>query len=321
MKKIISIISLFLCMLLVFSACGKSSKSEEADIDSDYEEENEEESEKESEEESEEEAEEEAEGEFQIEFNMEAEESFSDADDVKELNASNLDCPTDFKDYWEMMYNLNEDAYTGWNDIPTYATDPVFCLLTAFQYDMLNTGNSDGRHEGELILNGNMGFIEKNGSQYTFGYDDIRDADGFGPSSKKGDRLFETGYYDASAGTYFVDSYDERDGMKIDRTTSTYQVEEDGSISCYIIEASIFDARGDEKPSNVFIFIRNGDGRYEYVIAEGAIGTEYEMFTLEEDMTNEKARKVFEDAGYEITDIGSIQGSSITNERFKDDWF
>lgn len=72
-------------------------------------------------------------------------------------------------------------------------TYPGLEFLTGVQYDLLNMDNKNGRFEGELFLAGFPAFIERGGDQLTFGYDFIRDEDGFSPSMKTGDRVVENG--------------------------------------------------------------------------------------------------------------------------------
>ena len=60
-------------------------------------------------------------------------------------------------------------------------------------YDLLNTENKDGRHEGKFFILDYPAFVEKKGPQLTFGYEYTRTEAGFNPNWKVGDKVVENG--------------------------------------------------------------------------------------------------------------------------------
>jgi hypothetical protein len=158
------------------------------------------------------------------------------------------------------------------------------------------------------MLAGYQGYVEKDGSKLSFGYEDVLEEDGFSPSMKAGDKYVENGSCNLADGYYYAEDYVERDGVRIDRSINEIRIEKDGDISSFMLEGSSVNYRNEEGLSNTFTFVRNGKDQYDFVVAKAEIGTDFEALSLEEDMTKEKAIELFEAAGFIIETSGGIEG-------------
>lgn len=228
------------------------------------------------------------------------------------VNSGDIASITDLSEYWNSLYKTNEAVINAYEGMPIMElVTPGLCFVTGIQYDLLNLYNEDGRFEGELMLAGYPGYVEKKGSKLTFGYEDIRDEDGFSPSMKAGDKDVESGSCDLDKGYYYADSYTEREGVQISRTTSEFKKQADGSMCTIVMEGRTIDFRNNEELSTSYIFIRSGEGQYDFVIASSAIGTTYDFLSLEEDMTKEMAFALFEGAGATIENSGHIKDGKL----------
>ncbi len=219
-----------------------------------------------------------------------------------------------YADLWTDLYDANAPVLNDSGELLIEAAFPSLAFITAGQYDFLNLFNKDGRYEGALLLAGWNGFVEKNGPNFTFGYEGIREEGGWGPSNQVGDKLVEQGNCEINDGHYYVESYTERDGSLIYRTTADFQLMGDGSIICFYMTGEFFDARGNESPHAKTVYIRNGPGRFDIVVAKSdEIGPEFETFLVSQhgDVTKEDAIRMFEEAGYTIDYSGSIVGNAF----------
>jgi len=226
-----------------------------------------------------------------------------------------LESIADFADLWTSLYNNNESVINEYDGMPIMALVlPGTCFISGVQYGLLNLENKDGRYEGELMFAGFQGFIEKDGSNLTFGYDDVLEKDGFGPSAKAGDRKVENGNCDLKNVYFYEESYSERNGSQFQRSTSEFRQEKDGSISCFVLSGNSLDFRGNKAISNEAIFIRNGKDQYDFVVAKAEVGPNFEIISLKdrEDMTKEQAIQVFQDAGYVLEMSGGIVDGKLT---------
>jgi hypothetical protein len=217
---------------------------------------------------------------------------------------------TDIADAWNELYNQNEKAINDYEGMPILElVSPGLAFVTGVQYDLLNMSNKDGRFEGELMLAGFDGFVEKAGSKFTFGYDHVMEKDGFGPSAKAGDRKVENGIFDTDKEFYQAESYTERGGTKILRQYHEFKRLGDGSMICFDFSGNAIDSKGDERTYNTFTFIRNGKDRYDFVIAKAEIGPEFNIVSLanEGDMTKERSIEIFTAEGYSIDKTGGIK--------------
>jgi hypothetical protein len=123
---------------------------------------------------------------------------------------------------------------------------------------------------------------------------------------KKGDKKIENGNCDLEKGLFFTDNYTERDGAVIERSTSEFQKQEDGSMCAIVMDGRTLDYNAEEELYTSYIYIRSGKDQYDFVVASSAIGTDYEVLHLEADMTKEMAISMFEAAGGTIEKSGGI---------------
>ena len=218
-----------------------------------------------------------------------------------------------FADLWSDLYDENSSVLSKSQEFLLEAAYPALSFVTAGQYDMLNLFNQEGRFEGKLLLAGWDGFVEKHGPNFTFGYEGIREDDGWAPSDKAGDRLVEQGNCQLEDGHYFVEHYTEQDSVKISRTNTDFQVMSDGSIVCIYQSGNLFDARGDERPSSTVVYVRNGRGQFHIVVAKSEKGTDYDNILISDhgDIMKADAIRIFEQAGYTINYSGSIVGDTF----------
>jgi len=315
MKKIMTMLALLICMALLIVGCGsprssisskedtKDTTGESGQIDSE---------DSETEDASETDKASETEDAAETDKASETEDAAEDTEEVVSTSSK----PTtivEFSDLWSNLYEGNEQAINNYEGVIFELIMPATSFITGIQYDLLNINNENGRYEGELMFAGYKGFVEKNGSDLTFGYDTIREEDGFSPNMLTGDRIFESGNCDLDAVYYYVESYTERSGSKIDRQVSEFRQEKDGSISCFTFEGYNRNSSNEEDPQTTFVYIRNGKNQYDFVIAKAAVGTEFEIVTLKdyEDMTKEQAIKLFEGAGFTIERTGGIKDAIL----------
>lgn len=296
MKKIITILSILLCISLTFIGCGNSAKetdngkSDVIDTDSN-------------------ESTEDNDNQTVAEDSQENEGNQSDNDTASDnstaKNPGELNTIAELSDYWNNLYTGNEEAINAYEMPILDLLLPATSFIIGIQYDLLNLTLEDGRFEGELMLAGYPGFVEKNGSLLTFGYEDVLEEDSF--NALKGDKLNGKGNCDLENGYYFADSFKERNGAMIDRDTTEFQIESDGSMSTISLEGGTLNWNNKEDLTTTYVFIRNGKGQYDFVLANSTVGTQYEVLHLEADMTKEKAVTLFEAAGATITKTGGIK--------------
>jgi hypothetical protein len=190
---------------------------------------------------------------------------------------------------------------------------PPLTFVASVQFDMLNPTNRDGRFEGKLLLAGYRGFVEKAGSRVTFGYDDNLAKDGFGPGAKAGDHLAAGGSLDLDKAYYICETSTERAGKKIARTYHEFKRLDDGSMICLALAGQTYDFRGNEEPKDDAIFLHNGPGRYDFVVAKGKNGPGFKAvsFADQGDLTKAQALGLLQAAGYVIEASGGIQGGKL----------
>lgn len=221
---------------------------------------------------------------------------------------------SDLADAWNDLYKQNEKAINDYEGmIMMELVTPGLAFVSGVQYDLLNMENKDGRFTGELVLAGYHGFVEKQGSKITFGYDEVMTEDGFGPLSKAGDRRVESGIFETSKEYYKSESYTERGGAKLTRYYYEFKRLPDGSIICFALSGGAMDAMGKEAPYTTFAFIRSGKERYDFAIAKAKLGPEFNVVSLvdETDLKVEKAVAIFEAKGFTITATGGIKNGKL----------
>jgi hypothetical protein len=283
MKKNYLILALLLCIALLVTACGGSSNQGQAEQSADPNEK------------------------VETKEPVKEEKSVSKSSKIKTI--------AEFSELWDDLYKQNERVINEYEGMPIMQlVTPSTCFISGVQYDLLNLENKNGRFEGELMFAGYQGFVEKDGSMVTFGYDDVLEQDGFGISSKSGDRKVENGICDLEKVYFYEESYTEREGKIITRSISEFRQEKDGSMSCFVLSGNSFNLRGDESKDSEYLFIRNGKDQYDFVIANGQEGPDFKVISLKdhENLTKEKAIELFEDAGYVVEKSGGIVNGKLT---------
>jgi hypothetical protein len=221
---------------------------------------------------------------------------------------------SDMADAWSAIYSRNEKAINDYQGMPIMGlVTPPLAFVAAVQFDMMNPGNRDGRFEGKLMLAGYQGFVEKSGTKITFGYDEKLAKDGFGPNAKAGDRIAASGSL-ALDKEYFVwETFSERAGKKIERSYYEFKRLGYGSMICLALSGQTFNFRGDEELKDDAIYLHNGAGRYDFVIAKAKTGPGFTAISFADkgDLTKEQALGLLKAAGYAIETSGGIAGGKL----------
>jgi hypothetical protein len=219
-----------------------------------------------------------------------------------------FECISDISDYWNKLYTANEAAINAYEGMPIMElVTPGMCFISGVQYDILNIFNEDGRFEGNLMLAGYPGFEEKKGSQITFGYEYTLEEDSQFSYSKAGDKTIENGNCDLKTGYYFTESYTDRSGDIIDRSTSEFKLQSDKTMCALVIDGGTISYNNEEKLTTSYIFIRAGEGLYDFAVGQSATGTAFDVLKLEDNMTKDQAISAFEAAGATIVYKGGIK--------------
>lgn len=291
MKKAFIIVSLLLLLSMLLAGCGKAAKQAGADNPgtSDL-------------------SAEQDTGEDAAAQNDSAKEESSSTDGSSEKKSGKFECIADISDYWNNLYNSNEEVLNAYEGMPIMElVTPGLCFVTGVQYDILNIYNEDGRFEGNLMLAGFPGFEEKKGSSITFGYENAIKEDSQFSNTKAGDKEVESGNCDLSKGYYFAESYTDRSGSKISRSTNEFQLQADKSMCALVIDGSTLGYNNEENLTTSYIFIRAGEGQYDFAVGKSTTGTAFETIKLEDNMTKDMAIAMFESAGASIEYSGGIK--------------
>jgi len=227
-------------------------------------------------------------------------------------NASKSDAQTitAFSNEWSALNKKHEKAINSYDGMPIIEiVAPGLAFVTGVQYDLLNSGNQDGRFEGKLVLAGFDGFIEKKGTGMTFGYDHVLDKDGFGPTQKTGDRTVENGSFDAKEGYFKTERFTERGGQKIRSDYTEIKRLKDGSMLCLDLSGHTLNAKGDQKPGNTFTFMHVRNDGLDFVVASAAKGTDFAAISFADqgEMTKAAAIELFTKVGYKIEKTGAVK--------------
>jgi hypothetical protein len=224
----------------------------------------------------------------------------------------------DMSNLWGALYKQNEKAINDYQGMPIMGlVTPPLTFVASVQFDILNMNNQDGRFEGELMLAGYKGFVEKAGPKITFGYDDKLKKDGFGPNAKAGDRKVSNGTLALDQAYYVCEDFTERAGKKIDRSYYEFKRLGDGSMVCLAMSGHLINFRGDEEPGDDVIYLHNGAGRYDFVIGKAKTGPEFKSISFSDkgDLTKEQAIGLFKAAGYAIETSGGIQDGKLVVDK------
>lgn len=260
-------------------------------------------------------------GQSQAEQNAVTQEKVESKEPVKTessgTKSTKLQAISDLADLWDTLYNENEKIINEYQGILVMdLIRPSAAFVSGVQYDLLNLERKDGRFNGELLFAGYQGFVEKDGPNLKFGYDEVLEKDGFGIYSMAGDRKVENGVCDLDKAYFYSEEYTERQGKIITRTIYEFRQEKDGSMSCFVLSGDSLDVRGKETETkeSEYLFFRNGKGQYDFVIAKGEEGPDFKVLSLKdhENLTKEKAIELFEAAGYVVKKSGGIVDGKLT---------
>ncbi len=224
------------------------------------------------------------------------------------VSSGKIDNLTDYSDAWNELYSIHEpiiNDYTGMPIVPLVMVG--LPLANAIFYTMLNLDNVDGEFSGHIGFGGTEGYYNKSGDVAEFGHDLIRDVDGIVSNDKAGDRNIITGLFDASKGYFYMEDSTQREDRTFTRTTTEFIRSENGSFICLYQVASDLDFGGNENKTNTLAFIAMSEDSYEFVTAEGTIGTAGMVLALTKNMTVAEATMQFVEAGYAIDQTGGIQ--------------
>jgi hypothetical protein len=228
-------------------------------------------------------------------------------------SSSSLKTISDYSGAWNEVYNQNEAAINKYDEPIMELVTPGLEFVSGVQYDLLNMDNKDGHFEGELMMAGFPGVLERKGSKMSFGYDYIRDEDGFGPSAKAGDRIVEDGNCDLGKGTYVTETFTERNGQKIERSYSEFKRFKNGEMICLRTTSFSLNFRGEADLSNTCTYIKAGKDKFDFVIGKATQGPAFEKLSFidKTDLSKDDARKMMEAAGYQIEKSGGIAGGTL----------
>lgn len=220
---------------------------------------------------------------------------------------------SDYADAWTTLYSQNEAAINNNDDVIMELVTPATEFISGVQYDLLNMENRDGRFEGELMMAGFPGFLDRSGSKMSFGYDYIREENGFAPSMKAGDRIVEDGKCDLAKGWYQTEKFTERNGQKIDRSYSEFKRIKTGEMIYLGTTSYRLNSRQEADLSNTCTYVKAGKDKYDFVIGKAAKGPAFEKLTFidKDDLSKDEARQMMEAAGYKIDKSGGIAGGTL----------
>jgi hypothetical protein len=224
----------------------------------------------------------------------------------------------DFVEAWTRRYQANEAVINAYEGMPIMElVTPALSLAIGPQFDLLNPGGADGRFDGQLIMAGKKGFIEKKGSSLTFGYSHTLDKDGFGPTAKKGDVQILEGSADLAKGSITLRNRTERDGKKITANQTEYRLLPDGGMLCLSLNGHAIDGKGDPSKFSNFIFLHNGDKKYDFVVAKAEFGPELPAVTLAEkgDLDKAKAAALATESGYKVEKAGGVVDGKLVLDK------
>ncbi len=228
-------------------------------------------------------------------------------------SSSGFETISDYSEAWNEVYNQNEAAINKNDERILELATPGLEFVSGVQYDLLNMDNKDGHFEGKLMMAGFPGVLERKGSKMSFGYDYIRDEDGFGPAAKAGDRIVEDGNCDLNKGTYVTETFTERNGQNIERSYSEFKRFKNGEMICLRTTSSSLSLRGEAELSNTCTFIKAGKDKFDFVIGKATQGPAFEKLSFIDkgDLSKDEAHQMMETAGYQISKSGGIAGGKL----------
>lgn len=219
-----------------------------------------------------------------------------------------------YADEWDRISDLHEQAINDYEGVIMELYTWLIPLTLAPVYETLNIDNKEGRHEGSLLLSGYPAFLEQKGNSFRFGYDAIRDQDGFAPGMKAGDRLLQEGSLEGDKGFLKIETRTERGGSVIEKVMGAYLISPQDTFLAIYQEANAIDIKGNENTKNTAVFLAMSEKEYNFVIAKGQSGTAFPEAALKESMSVQEAKELFIQAGYAIESSGGIiDGELIVN--------
>ncbi len=227
----------------------------------------------------------------------------------------------DISEAWSELYNQNEAILNAYEGMPIMGlVTPPMTFVAGVQYDMLNLDNLDGRFEGKLMLAGFPGFVEKKGTLIRFGYENTLEKDGFAPNDKAGDRTVQSGFFDLNAEYYQAEKSTVRGDRTISRSFTEFKRLQDGSMICIDFNGRAIDGRGNDTSADEVIFLHNGKGRYDFVIAKAQNGPGFEpiSFADQGELAKDQAIKLLIEAGYTLDKVGGIQDGQLVLDKINE---
>lgn len=222
----------------------------------------------------------------------------------------------DFSEAWTALIDGHEpalNAFDAFEEPLTELIDPGIELCFCVNYDLLNTENKDGRHEGKFFILDYPAFVEKKGPQLTFGYEYTRTEAGFNPNWKVGDQVVENGSCDLDKGFFQLEKYTLRDENKTERTYAEIKEVKKGEMICLRIYGCRFDVKMNEQPWTVSTYMRVDKDTMDFVLARCDQGPDFEKLSIADKgvLGKEEVAKMLEDAGFEIKRSGSIADKKV----------
>ena len=224
------------------------------------------------------------------------------------VSGGKIDNLTDYSDAWTELYSIHEPIINDYTGMPIMPLVMVgLPLANSIFYALLDIENVDGEFSGNIGFSGTEGYYNKAGDVVKFGKDWIRDADGAMLNDKVGDRILTNGLFDASKGYFYMEDSTMRNDLTFTRTTTEFIRSDKGSFICLHQVANDLDYGGNENKTNTLAFIAMSEDSYDFVTAEGTVGTGGKVLSLTKGMTVADATTQFIEAGYTIDETGGIQ--------------
>jgi len=208
----------------------------------------------------------------------------------------------DYIDVIVELEGLHEAAINQYDGMPVIEVPSAILSIALLpMYEIHNLDEKDGRFEGIGFGSGMPEFIEKSGTQITFGRDGVREEDGFSPEDKKGDRIVEQGSFDGDKGSLRTEHYTERNGAKVNRYV-VQSVLTDGESFALLYQ---YGKSGDGSNASA-VFLTAGKNHYNFVVATGDGDADFSEIPLSF-ADAEEAVAAFEANGYTIDKTGGIK--------------
>ncbi len=234
---------------------------------------------------------------------------------LSQENSENAGTIQEFYDEFNAIQSIHEEAINSLDypiiELATFGLEFAFAPM----YEILNMENKNGTFEGELILSGDKGYITKTNDIIEFGKDYIREEPGISPNDKVGDEVVEKGAYQADKGYIEIENSTSRADSPIYKCNFKLQRTKDGGFVGLRQSGSNFDLRGNDSRRNDVLFLITSENKYEFVLANGDTGANYELVDLK-DYSLEQAKDVITQAGFKIDMTGEIKNGVLNVENY-----